>query len=216
MGRMGAGVRKFVSLDDTPGSFSGQAGKYSKVNAGEDALEFAVGTAGIVEGEYTTWTYKRQKAVPNATFEYFDYIFWIDDLNDLLYLSWFDSSRNSRLGIYNLADFNPVYETPAGSDYGWYPSAVEYTTDPKIGFTDIYDGGISRSLRTYMLLALHDDVSIAVWRGGLSALWTHPITDDLSAHTVECGAISITGKWIVVSGVVDYWSDPVLLLYEGS
>jgi len=31
MGRMGAGVRKFVSLDDTPASFSGQAGNIRKL-----------------------------------------------------------------------------------------------------------------------------------------------------------------------------------------
>lgn len=37
----GGGPSAFLSLTDTPSSFSGQAGQVLKVNAGEDALEFA-------------------------------------------------------------------------------------------------------------------------------------------------------------------------------
>lgn len=38
-----AGVSTFTSLTDTPASFSGQATKYPRVNAGETALEFSAG-----------------------------------------------------------------------------------------------------------------------------------------------------------------------------
>ena len=36
----------FLKLSDTPAAFTGQAGKYPKVNVGEDALEFAAGGGG--------------------------------------------------------------------------------------------------------------------------------------------------------------------------
>ncbi|MFO7903861.1 MAG: hypothetical protein R6U98_14450, partial [Pirellulaceae bacterium] len=36
----GGGASAFLDLSDTPSSYSGQAGKYAKVNVGEDALEF--------------------------------------------------------------------------------------------------------------------------------------------------------------------------------
>lgn len=40
-------VTTFVGLTDTPANYTGQAGKYLKANAGEDALEFGTpaGTA---------------------------------------------------------------------------------------------------------------------------------------------------------------------------
>lgn len=44
----------FLKLSDTPGSYAGEAGKCPKVNAGEDALEFAAAPAGpsITTGSY--------------------------------------------------------------------------------------------------------------------------------------------------------------------
>lgn len=40
----GSGSSTFLGLTDTPASYSGQAGKYARVNTGETALEFATGT----------------------------------------------------------------------------------------------------------------------------------------------------------------------------
>lgn len=37
---------KFIDLSDTPANYTGQAGKYTKVNAGETALEFGIPDAG--------------------------------------------------------------------------------------------------------------------------------------------------------------------------
>lgn len=40
----GGGASTFVALTDTPANYTGEAGKYAKVNVGEDALEFATVT----------------------------------------------------------------------------------------------------------------------------------------------------------------------------
>jgi len=47
-GGLGGGVSAFLDLSDTPAAYTGQAGKYTRVNAGEDALEFAAGGGGGV------------------------------------------------------------------------------------------------------------------------------------------------------------------------
>lgn len=47
----GAGSATFLGLTDTPANYAGQAGKYAKVNAGENALEFSTPSgAGDVVG----------------------------------------------------------------------------------------------------------------------------------------------------------------------
>ena len=46
---------EFTDLGDTPSSYSGEAGKYAKVNVGEDGLEFDTpGGAGDVTGPATS------------------------------------------------------------------------------------------------------------------------------------------------------------------
>lgn len=47
MGFQPAGVKEFVKLDDTPDSYSGQAGKFTRVNTGETALEMSAAIAGV-------------------------------------------------------------------------------------------------------------------------------------------------------------------------
>ena len=47
-GGPGGGVSAFLDLSDTPAAYTGQAGKYTRVNTGEDALEFAAGGGGGV------------------------------------------------------------------------------------------------------------------------------------------------------------------------
>jgi hypothetical protein len=42
----GGGASTFVALTDTPANYTGQAGKYIKVNAGEDALEYGTPAGG--------------------------------------------------------------------------------------------------------------------------------------------------------------------------
>jgi hypothetical protein len=41
---VGAGATTFVELTDTPANYTGSAGLFAKVNAGETALEFASGS----------------------------------------------------------------------------------------------------------------------------------------------------------------------------
>jgi hypothetical protein len=50
------GVSTFLALTDTPSSYSGQAGKYAKVNTGETALEFATpgGGGDMLKSVYDT------------------------------------------------------------------------------------------------------------------------------------------------------------------
>ncbi len=45
------GAATFLGITDTPSSFSGQAGKIPKVNAGETALEFLMGSFGVLSGD---------------------------------------------------------------------------------------------------------------------------------------------------------------------
>ncbi|MBA7612447.1 hypothetical protein ES703_19683 [subsurface metagenome] len=47
MGFQPGGVKEFIKLDDTPGTFSGQAAKGVKVNTAQTALEFATIMAGL-------------------------------------------------------------------------------------------------------------------------------------------------------------------------
>lgn len=42
----GGGSSTFIGLTDTPSSYSGQTGKFPKVNAGETGLEFVTITGG--------------------------------------------------------------------------------------------------------------------------------------------------------------------------
>ncbi len=48
-GSPGGGAGSFLDLSDTPSSYVGQAGKFAKVNAAENALEFISGWAKIAE-----------------------------------------------------------------------------------------------------------------------------------------------------------------------
>ena len=47
MGFQPSGVKEFVQLDDTPGSYSGQGGKFPRVKVAEDGLEMASALTGV-------------------------------------------------------------------------------------------------------------------------------------------------------------------------
>lgn len=61
-------VTTFIALTDTPASYTDQAGKYVKVNVGEDALEFATvaGGAGYIEYNFPAgcWNYPTSNPAP--------------------------------------------------------------------------------------------------------------------------------------------------------
>ena len=50
----GGGVSTFLGLSDTPGNYNGSAGKYAKVNAEANALEFAAGVGGLTAADIDT------------------------------------------------------------------------------------------------------------------------------------------------------------------
>lgn len=221
MGRMGAGVRNFVNLDDTPGSFSGQAGKYSKVNAGEDALEFAtVAAGGISEGDYDAWAFEWINALPQGLDDPCDAGFFIDDKNDVLEITWEDEDNyNSRSGIFNLSDFSSVFTSPTPGDYLYAAPMMDNPEGSRLGNIYFYYGGSSRSLQTYMLLLRNNQYDIEVWRGASSVLWSHNIRDDVPPSWTyvyaRVGAISITGKYILIVQA-DYDDHNQLMLYKGA
>ena len=63
----GGGSSSFVSLSDTPGNFTGDAGKYLKVNSGESAIEFDVlNTTDVPEGTNLYYTDARADARAQA------------------------------------------------------------------------------------------------------------------------------------------------------
>lgn len=65
----GGGASDFLSLSDTPSSYSGQAGLYPKVNAGETALEFA-SVAGGADSDGLTLDYSTSEQSTGRT--------WVD------------------------------------------------------------------------------------------------------------------------------------------
>ena len=202
---------EFLTLDDTPASYSGQAGKYPKVNVGEDALEFAAVSAGIVEGDYTTWTHKWISALPDGLSSSTYLSVSIDDKNGVFHLTWRDGATKSRFGIYNLADFSIVFESPSGSHYGsGYPQAA-YGRVAQRSWNDMVDSGGSISLQTYLLLMRDGYQIMEVWRGGATPVWSHDTSDEEAGTYIGYGMISITGKWIILLNGNDK-----LICYEGS
>lgn len=218
--KIAAAITAFLELDDTPASYSGQAGKYCKVNAGEDALEFAVGTAGIVEGDYTSWTLKWVNDISLHPDWEARISFFIDDKNDVIYVAWVDPSVWYRFEVYNVSDFSRISADTSGTDYTSYRPDSGYRTAFALGGVSLSYGGLSRSLQTYALILLNDEKTIEVWRGGSSGLWSRNVDLD-TPQDYECviiGAISLTGKYILVS-VADFTNSPYtykLVLYEGS
>ena len=179
---------------------------------------------GISEGDYTEWTKKWIKDMPNGCYlvEYVD--FMIDDKNNRIHLAWFDATpaENARFGIYAISDFSEIFASVAGSNYSWSTNDIDGAddyTDNRIGFqygtargkvANSFQGN-SKSIQTYLLLLRTDDKTIEVWRGGDTVLWSRDITLDEAAVTPRILYISPTGKYILI-----LTSNKKLILYEGT
>lgn len=178
---------------------------------------------GLGEGEYTDWTLKWVNTFTNGL-DNSDYCsFNIDDQNGVLSVSWKDSSGKARFGRYNIEDFSTIFESPPGSFYPQcYPNACWGTGTSQFTFGAAYFGcgAISNSISTYTLLGRSDYLSVEIWRGtGASALWQRIVTaDDPNATYLVTGAVSLTGKWIVLEVQIGAWGDKnwQLWCYEGS
>jgi len=201
---------EFITLEDTPSSYAGQSGMGIAVNAGEDGLEFAAAPGGLSEGNYTTWTHKWTNDYPTGLLQAGSTSFLIDERSGVLNLAWHDGA-NYRFGIYNLSDFSAVFQSPALSNYTYvYPWFAEVRFF-NLGNASLEDGGLSRSLQSYILLLRSDYHTIEVWRGGAGSLWSHSITGEEIGDTVFGAEISFTGKWVLV-----ITNNKKLILYEGS
>jgi hypothetical protein len=169
---------------------------------------------GFVEGEYTTWTHKWTNTVPGGMFleEYAG--MHIDDLNDIISLSWYGGSPvRTHFGRYNIADFSAIFESPAANNYATTPNYRSYETERNM---DKYTRFAPASaLQTYVLLARLP--SLEVWRGsGATPLWNRDITIDEATIVGYIGySISPTGKYIgVFVYTTDSWVESIML-YEG-
>lgn len=167
----------------------------------------AIQRPGFKEGNYTSWTFKWSNAFPNGIGTYYHYAAYIDDKNNALYLSWKDSSGDHRFGLYNTADFSVIFQSPAGADYKYrgLTGAATFTRDVCL------DSGGALSLQTYVVINRYDGVTMEIWRGGVTPLWSRDITLDESGTYVRMFTISMTGKYLLV-----YTTSKKLLLYEGS
>ena len=178
----------------------------------------AAAAGGIVEGDYTSWVWKWTNVPSNGIVGADSCDILIDEKNETLSVAWWDKSYDSRFGIYNLSDFSVVYESSLGSnhlyDFPYMPNKSFITQ----GMVSFYQGGISQSLQTYLLLSRIDQDIIEVWRSGASALWSRNTQTDFgAASSCYAGGISLTGKYIIVLVIEDSSPyDTYLMLYEGT
>lgn len=175
----------------------------------------AAAAAGIAEGDYTSWTHKWTNDFPDNVGDYDRYGTFIDEKNEVLNVLWQDENLNRRLGIYNLADFSTVFQSPSGSNYmGMYPNVANLLFG-MFGLANVEEGGFTRSLQSYVAIYKNDEVTIEVWRGGSSPLWTHDVQDDAPGLAGGALEISPTGKWLLA---IPYWGAVYgrLVLYEGT
>jgi len=163
----------------------------------------------IVEGDYTTWTHKWTNTYDNGIYQSYRASTFIDTNNEVVIISWEDSSRNYRFGIYTLSDFSIVVESSPGGDYtqGYADQGLKYGFELGTSYPSM--GGISRSIQSYILLTRLDASTIEVWRG--SSSWSHNVSIEDPSSYLESAEISIDGKYILVTT-----SNDNLILYEGS
>lgn len=173
--------------------------------------------AGIEEGNYTKWTKKWVKDIPDGVGDYEDLTFHLDEKNGVLYLSWTNSvwPNKSRFGLFNLADFSVVFISPSDDYYQPVYFNVMYHVSYEFGNAYLGNGGVSKSIQSYVILAQWGTMhTIDVWRGGATPLWSRDIRLDTGSDTegICTAMISPTGKYILI---YENWYDK-LILYEGS
>lgn len=211
--RFAAAVKEFLSLDDTPASYLGQAGKYCKVNAGEDALEFAA-AGGLSEGNYTSWTYQGIITPPEGMYDTHQYTAFVNDRDNVLNIMYFEASSpyGKVFARYDLTDRSCLFASTADAAYFFGSPDTEHADHTVLGLAYLYDAGFSRSLQSYLMLLRADQLTIEVWRAGATALWYRDVTDDIVGLSgIYGGLISLTGKWIVVVN-----NNKDFMVYEGS
>ena len=132
----GGGSANFVGLSDTPGNFTGDANKYLKVNAGENAIEFVSGVA--TETYVNTQVANLVDSAPGT----------LDTLNELAAALGDDANfattvTNSIATKLATADFNATFDTRFGNKNISDLSNV-HTAAPTDGQVLAWDNGNSR------------------------------------------------------------------------
>ena len=171
--------------------------------------------AGIAEGEYTAWTHRWTHTVPGGMFMDAYASVHIDDVNDIISLSWYRASpAYTRFGRYNAVDFSTIFESPPDSSYA---TTANYRAYELVRNVDKYTRlAPASTLQTYVLL--FRGPTLEVWRGGgATPIWSRDMTIDESTIVSYIGySISATGKYIVVLVyTTDSWIESIML-YEGS
>lgn len=198
---------------------------YAGVTLMSDEGFFVNGNEVLVEQDFTSWSHKWTEPLPDGVFDPSYTGFLLDDTNDVLMISWWDGfaigDHWNRFGVFNLEDFSQVYVSPSTQDYTAARPEIDWQEDMQFGAVGLY-GGISKSVDTYILFGRHNNdnnpLVLEVWRGGATPVWSHNVTADnaeMATYGISHGAISDTGKWILVLGY-NTSSTSVLMCYEGS
>jgi len=168
----GGGVSTFLGLTDTPANYTGQAGKYLKVNAGEDALEFttpAGGASVFTDLTDTPANYTNKKGYIPAV---------VDDEDELKFIN------AKELPPKKTADDPPDDEFEADTlDGKWtLVDGASGTVDLIGNAGNIYDLSTRRSI----ILAVSPAVTCDADGGGVSnneVMIKLSLNDDDSGHT---------------------------------
>jgi len=166
-------------------------------------------SAGIEEGEYTSWTHKWTNTLSATLFTCIHLDVLVDDKNDKIIIGGYDSNSDARFGIFNVSDFSQVFMSPSGGDYTHYSPETYYKEWFAFGAASYRFGSQSRSIQTYLLLLRNDEKTLEVWRDGSS--WSRDIQNDEAGVTVSVFLISPTGKYLLV-----VTKDQKIMLYEGT
>lgn len=220
----------FINLLDAPSSYKNKAGEYCRVNSSETALEFSpVNGGGMTEGNYISWTKQWGQEIPNGIGEWYTYTFYIDHMNDILYLWWENNGtprKKVQFAAWNLPNGSTIFESDPTTDY------LASSPDGEWQGRSIFPGqvpledyaGISRSFSTYLSFLCWDKNEVEVWRNG-SSIWSRDVAQDVIIHN-RTGiwaypgfqSISQDGEWIVISFPSSAtWNGSALLVcYKGT
>jgi len=178
---------------------------------GNNQVILSGGGGGIAEGEYTTWAHVWTNDFTDGLNNKAYQDHYIDEKNDILYLAWRDNaSVNERFALYNLSDFSSVFESSSAINYPTgHPFAASKNFNFGSGLTDLT---LSHSIQSYLLLQRYDGMTIEVWRGGASYVWSHNIQTEVASDYAYTFSISTTGKYILVVTSIN----KKIILYKGS
>jgi len=174
----------------------------------------AAAAAGIVEGDYTSWTFKWLKHLDKSCAGACEASQFIDEKNNVVVVAWEDEDANVRFGIYTIEDLTTIFQSDRGSNYipgiGGYVPSTRYYRGMQFGAAFGPFSGISRSIQSYVLLLRLDLSTIEVWRGGSTPLWSKDVPGETGCDDIGNVEISPTGKYLLLKSE---WDE--LILYEG-